>query len=90
MTQTDPNMLNHFTQQDREIMIRQSVNQERFWLDLRDLIKNVNERFQDHELRIRALEKTADDFSTVKKLVYWCVGLIIVIVFSALVSWTLK
>lgn len=90
MTQQDPNMLNHFTQQDREIMIRQSVNQERFWLDLRDLIKNVNERFQDHELRIRALEKTADDFWTVKKLVYWCVGLIVVIVFSALVSWTLK
>lgn len=90
MTQNDPNMLNHFTQQDREILIRQSVNQERFWIDLRDLIKNVNERFHEQELRIRALEKIADDFATVKKIVYWCVGLIIVIVFSALVSWTLK
>ena len=59
---TDPNPGNHFTQQDRETMIRLTVNLERMMQDIANLTSVVDGRLSDHELRIRTLEKIADDF----------------------------
>ena len=88
---TPPNSnVNHFTQADREVIYRLTYNQEHMSNDLKDFIKTMNEKFQDHELRLRALEKTSDDFGLVKKIVYSAVGIILIAFFSAIIALTIK
>lgn len=40
---------------------------------------------EDHENRLRMLETSLNDISTVKKLVYGCVGLMLTLLISAIV-----
>jgi hypothetical protein len=62
--------LNHFTQADRETMIRLTIGMERMIQDIKSLTEVVDGRLGDHENRIRILERNLDDFTLVRKVVY--------------------
>jgi len=86
----DKNPGNHFTQQDRETMIRQTINMENLRMEVKTLISTIDWRFHDHEERIRVLEKSLDNFSLVRSIVFTMVWLICVTVIGALISWAMK
>lgn len=61
---------NHFTQADREAIVRLTVTMERMVEDIKNLTAVVDGRLGDHEGRIRTLERAQDDFTLVKRIVY--------------------
>lgn len=81
---------NHFTQADRETMIRLTVNLERMMMDITNLTNVVDGRLGDHETRVRYIERIIDDFILVRKVVYGLVGLILISVIWAITTLVLK
>ena len=55
---------------------------------LRDELKKVTDSYsklvEDHETRIRSLEKQVDDYAIIKKLVYGAVGVVLLSFMGAL------
>lgn len=77
---------NHFTQADREVMIRLTVGFENITRKIEDLTDIVDGRLGDHETRIRLLEASKEDFFLVKKIVYGMVSMILIAFLGAIVT----
>ena len=90
MAPKDDNPWNHFTQWDRETIIRLTVNVERMIQDIKGLTDVVDGRLWDHENRIRTMERVVDDFILVRKVVYWMVWIILVSVIWAVITLVLR
>ena len=81
---------NHFTQADREAIIRLTVTVERVIIDIKNLTDVVDWRLVDHEGRLRNIERAQDDFQLIKKIVYWMVTMILVSFLGIVINFVMR
>lgn len=93
----DPNPGNHFTSQDRETLIRNSINTQNvvetmktFSDDLKTLSGIIDWRFANFDTRIREVEMKMQSFLLAKTIIYSMCGIILVTVIGAIIAWTIK
>lgn len=83
-----PEQESHFTQADRNLIIKLDYQATRMADDIKNLAFSVAN--SDHEKRIRDLEKGVDDFALVKKIVFGLVSLILVGFAGAIIAIVIK
>lgn len=59
-------------------------------ITLKEMIGGVNKKVDDHEVRLRILEKESEDHILVKKVVYGAVGFVLLSVLGAMVFLVVK
>jgi hypothetical protein len=79
---------NHFTQADRNLIIRLDYQASRMSEDLKSLAMLFQN--SDHERRIRDLEKTAEDLALIKRIVYGGIATILLTLLAAGLTLILK
>ena len=73
------------TTTDHDLIIRLDSKMDDLKQDIKDLKDGTTTQIQDHEARLRTLEKEAEDHILVKKVVYGAVSFILLAVLSSVV-----
>lgn len=75
---------------DHDLIIKLDTKMDSLKEDIKALADGTNTKMNDHEARLRVIEKESEDHVIVKKVVYGAVGFILVAVLSAIVFLVVK
>lgn len=70
---------------DHDLIIKLGVKMDSIKEDIRILNDSTANKINDHEARMRTLEKESEDYVIVKKVVYGAVGLVLTTVLGAII-----
>ena len=75
---------------DHDLLIELKTKLDGLINDVKTLNDGTSKQINDHETRIRTMEKDSEDLANIKRIVYGSVGIILVAVFSAIIYLVIK